>query len=819
LTVEAPTAASRLDHWFTARGWRPFDFQRAVWQAHLAGESGLLHSATGTGKTLAALFGTLLAAGDMWDVEVPLTLLWITPMRALAADTRESLAEPLAQMGCRWTVGLRTGDTAASERARQDRRMPSVLVTTPESLSLLLARHHAEAELAHLCAVVVDEWHELLGNKRGVQTQLCLARLRRWRPALRTWALSATLGNLDEALACLTGGRPGRLIEGANDKALTIDTLIPADMQRFPWAGHTGLAMLDEVVAAIAESGTTLIFANVRSQAEIWFQALLAARPDWAGVLALHHGSLDLAARRFVERGLKAGTLRAVVTTSSLDLGVDFSPVERVLQLGSAKGVARLLQRAGRSGHQPGAHARVTCVPTQALEFVESAAARRAAASGRIEARTAPYLPLDVLTQHMVTLALGAGFEADALFDEVRAAWSYRTLSRGEFQWALDFVTRGGPLAAYPEFRRVTMDGGRYRVRDARIARLHRMSVGTIVSEASMEVRFMNGQRLGVIEESFIAWLDKGDAFTFAGRVLELVRVENLTAYVRPSRAKRALTPRWAGGKMPLSSELADTTREMLDAARRGAVDAPELRAVSRLLALQQDWSRLPAPDEVLVETFQTRDGHHAFCYPFGGRQVHTGLAALSAYRLGRERAGTFSLGFNDYGFELLSAEPFDFVAAIGRGLFSLEALEADLLASLNAAELAKRHFREIARVAGLVHPGYPGSPRSNKQLQASASLVYEVFAKWDPENPLLAQAQREVLDRQLEFARLRKTLERMARSRLVCTTPPKPTPFAFPIMLEQLREKLSTEKLAARIARMQVLFEDGMRAVGGEGR
>lgn len=801
-----------VERWFAQRGWYPFAFQREVWRAFVNREHGLIHSATGTGKTLAAFLGPVAALIDEYGTASapPLSVLWITPMRALAADTRDSLMVPLADMGLAWTVGLRTGDTSTSERAKQDRRMPTVLVTTPESLALMLTRSRAREDLQHVRAVVVDEWHELMGNKRGVQTELGLARVKRFAPAVRIWGLSATLGNLDEALPCLLGAEPAPscTVAGVSDKQIVIDTLIPPNTDRFPWAGHLGLAMLEGVAGAIEQHNTTLVFINTRSQAELWYQGLLAARPEWAGDIALHHGALDAETRRYVERGLKQGMLKAVIATSSLDLGVDFSPVERVLQVGSAKGVARLLQRAGRSGHQPGSVSRVSCVPAHAFEFVEAAAARRAAAAKRIESRRAPRKPLDLLVQHLVTLALGEGFVVDELLPELRTTYAYRDLTDDEFRWALDFVTRGGgALKAYPEFHKVVEVDGIYRVTDAQIARRHRMSVGTIVSDASMDVRFMNGKRLGSVEEGFIAMLDKGDAFVFAGRTLELIRVENMTAYVRPAKPKSRLVPRWQGQRMSLTTQLASSVREVLDDVQRGVCDEPETRAAARPLALQRAWSRIPRAHEFLLERLQSREGFHVFGFPFEGRAVHTGLAALLAYRLGEIAPRTFSFAVNDYGFEILCEQPFDVIAPLGR-LLSTDNLLPDMLASLNAAELAKRHFREIARVAGLVFQGYPGQGKSNKQLQATSGLIFDVFRQWDPHNPLLGQAQAEVLERELELARLSQALTRLQSATLVVTDPLKPTPFAFPLMLERLREKLSSEKLSDRIAKMQLEYD-----------
>ena len=817
---ELNAGVARLEAWFAANGWNAFDFQREVWNAYLAGESGLVHSATGSGKTLAAFLGPLAewmqesAPSPSEEGRAPaLRVLWITPMRALAADTAHSLQRAVKGLDLPWTIGLRTGDTSSAERAKQARRLPSALVTTPESLSLMLSQADAHEKLSELRLGVVDEWHELLGSKRGVQAELALARLRRWNPKLRTWGLSATLGNIEEALERLVGCSPspsGRIVKGVSDKKIAIDTLIPDDLDRFPWAGHLGLAMLEHVVETIDSARSTLVFTNVRSSAEIWYQGILEARPEWAGLIGLHHGSLDADARKWVEEGLKEGRLKAVVATSSLDLGVDFSPVERVLQIGSAKGVARLLQRAGRSGHAPGEVSRVTCVPSHALEFVEAAAARRAANAGRIEARLPVERPLDLLTQHLVTIAAGEGFEEAEMKAEVKTARAFRDLSDDEWRWALDFVTRGGEaLKAYPDYRKVVLDeDGRYRVKDAGIAKRHRMSIGTIVSDAAVNVCYLRGKRLGNVEESFIARLTPGDTFVFGGQLLEFIRVENMTAYVKAGRPGSAVIPRWDGGRCPLSSEVSGAMRELLQLHVEGREDEPEMRAVRRLLKLQQSWSRVPRANELLVEQVQTREGHHAFFYPFEGRQVHMGLSALFAHRIARSRASTFSLAFTDYGFELLSREPFELLPLLKGGLFSTQSLLADMLASLNAVELSKRQFREIARVAGLVFQGYPGQPKTNRQVQATSGLIYEVFARWDPANPLLGQAEREVLERQLEFSRLAEALRRMAATPVVLRRTHKPTPFAFPIMVGRFREKLTSEKLADRVRRMQLEFD-----------
>lgn len=810
---------SRLDDWFAARGWKAFDFQRRVWQALAENRCGLLHATTGAGKTYAVWLGALQAFATTTRSKTPppLTVLWLTPMRALAADTLRALQQALDALQPDWSAGARSGDTPSAERSAQDRRLPTVLVTTPESLSLQLARADAKQLLGSLRLVVVDEWHELLGNKRGVQIQLALARLRRWNAGLCIWGMSATLGNLQEAMRTLLAGGEGVLVQGEVPKQLLIDSLLPGRAERFPWGGHLGLTMLPQVVEEIVASRSTLVFTNTRSQSEIWYQALLEARPEWAGQIALHHGSLDRAVREWVELGLKSGALKAVVCTSSLDLGVDFLPVERVLQIGSPKGVARLLQRAGRSGHAPGRPSRITLVPTHSIEMVEGAAAREAVAQGHIEERRSPAQPLDVLVQHLVTVALGGGFVPDDLYAEVRATVAYAGLSRESWQWCLDFVAQGGPsLSAYPDYRRAVPDAeGVWRVPDARLARRHRMNIGTIVSDASMAVQYLRGARIGSVEESFVARMKPGDCFLFGGRLLELVRVHDMTAWVRRASGRKPSVPRWNGGRMPLTSTLADAVVRQLALADAGRYDTPELQCVRPLLEIQQRWSALPTPDTLLAELLKTREGWHLFLYPFAGRLVHLGLASLVAWRVAQHQPRTFSIAVNDYGFELLCAAELDWPALLPQVLAPVHEpqLLHEVLASLNATELARRRFREIARVSGLIFQGYPGERRSSRQLQASSSLFYEVFRKYDPANRLLQQAEEELLAQELEIGRLRAALARMASQRLMLQAPQRPTPFAFPLMVELFREKLSNESAAERIARMVAQLE---QAAGG---
>jgi ATP-dependent helicase Lhr and Lhr-like helicase len=823
-----------LHDWFASRGWEPFAFQREVWAHYRAGRSGLLHAPTGTGKTLAVWGGPLIEAletspapveGDLKREHAePARVVWLTPLRALATDTAHSLAEPVAELGLPWTIELRTGDTTQSLKAKQRTRLPTALVTTPESLTLLLSYADARRAMRTIRAVVVDEWHELMSSKRGVQAELALARLRMWNPGLRTWGLSATLGNLDEAREALVGRGPhaeeAALVTGRMPKKTRISTVLPADVERFPWAGHLGTNLLEPVLESIAKARSTLLFTNTRSQTELWFRAITYAKPEWLGEVAIHHGSLDRDVRNEVEDRLRAGSLRCVVCTSSLDLGVDFSPVDQVIQVGSPKGIARLLQRAGRSGHSPGRTSAVLCVPAHAFELVEFAAARDGAKQRDVEPRPAIRKPLDVLVQHLVTIGAGGGFTRAQLHDEVRTTHAFSKLTDEEFGWTMDFLTRGGAaLGAYPEYQRLKEDGERFTASDDRIVRRHRMGIGTITADTAIAVKFGNGQSLGHIEESFVARLTPGDRFVFAGRVLELERVREMTAWVKTARSKKGIVPRWQGGRSPLSTKLAARVRERLDQARRGLYEGPEMRAVRPMLELQLRWSTLPAPGELLVETTTTRSGAHTFVFPFRGRLVHEGLGALLAHRIARTRPATLDITANDYGIELRSAQPLRLDADEWPTLLTQERLLEDLLECVNESQLARRRFRDIARIAGLINTGFPGSGKSNRQLQASSELFFDVFSEFDPSNLLLDQAKREVLEQQLELQRMRTALDELSIADVRIIEAPHLTPLSFPLWAESLRaQHISSEQWKDRIGRMVLHLEEAAGDVARAG-
>jgi ATP-dependent Lhr-like helicase len=833
----------RAEQWFSAQGWQPFDYQRQTWAAYLRGESGLVHAPTGAGKTLAVWLGPVLewlgeqgqSAAPRSDPQAkphrkrlkkrsdaaPVQVIWLTPLRALANDTADSLCTPIDGLDLPWTVELRTSDVASHIKQKQRQRLPSCLVTTPESLSLLLSYAQPEQRFGSLRCVIVDEWHELMGTKRGVQAELALARLKQCQPNLRIWGLSATMANLDQARQVLLGAdaeaKTTRLIEGGPPRQIDLTTLMPPQIERFPWAGHLGTKLVEPVIETIEQAHSTLVFTNTRSQAELWFEGLLKRRTDWIGQIALHHGSMEQRLRRQVETLLREGQLKAVVCTSSLDLGVDFYPVDQVLQVGSPKGVARLMQRAGRSGHQPGQRSKIVGVPTHAFELLEFSAAREAMEARALEPRLPLTNPLDVLVQHLVTVAAGGGFDEQALFDEVRTTFAFGHLTAEQWQWAMQFVTGASPaLTAYPQYARIMPEDAptRYTIANQRIARWHRLGIGTITADTDIAIKYKSGHKLGTTEEHFISKLRLGDTFIFAGRVLELVQVKDMVATVQRSKKKRGAVPRWGGTRFPLSTHLAHYVRQRLEQVREGQAADVETQAITPLLQLQQRWSLLPSEDELLIEATRSREGTHRFIYPFLGRLVHEGLGALMAYRLSRDAPRSITFSANDYGIELLFPEKVTLHERDWRALLSEDNLLEDLLACLNETQMARAQFREIARIGGLVFTGYPGQGKTARQLQASSDLFYEVFRQYDPDNLLLTQARREVLDQQLEIRRLRDGLQRIAQMRLQLQETRRLSPLAFPLWAESLRaQHVSSEKWHQRIERMR----DQLEALAGQ--
>jgi ATP-dependent Lhr-like helicase len=806
-TAQSLNMADRLGAaraWFESRGRRPFEFQESMWRAYWNGDSGLLNAGTGMGKTMAAWLGAVLEARSEGK-RTGIRVLWVTPLRALARDLEIALREPLEFLGCSWRVEQRTGDTSSTRRAQQKKNPPQALITTPESLSLMLSHADLLPAFRELDALIVDEWHEFLGGKRGVQLELVASRLRSLSPRVRVWGLSATLPDLPAAMEALLGpGRPGRLIQAPATKRYEIDSVMPDSIARFPWSGHLGLRLLPQVLALIEQGRTTLVFTNTRSQAELWYQAIISARLDWLTITAIHHGSIDAAVRRRVEEALKGGSLRCVVCTSSLDLGVDFPPVDQVVQIGSPKGVSRLLQRAGRSGHQPGETSRVTLVPTNALELLECAATRNALDRGQLEPRRGMRLALDVLAQHLVTLAVGGGFDAEETLRDVRGTGAFAELTDLQWSWVLDFITRGGAaLQGYPQFRRVSIVDSRFVVSSADLVRRHRQAIGTITSSASVAVAWLTGGTLGFVEESFVGRLKPGENFIFGGRTLRLVRIRDSVAYVRLAQTKNRYVPRWQGARMPLSEMLGQGLLDLLGGYVEGRARAPELELLAPLLDLQSTWSAMPTRDTLLIETLKSRDGFHLFVYPFAGRLLNEGVASVMSLRAARETPRTFSITTNEYGFELLCEEEFEVAEAALRSWLDPDDLLPDLVASVNVSDLSRRQFRDIARIAGLVDPGTPRHGKTTRQLQVSSGLMFDVLERHDADNLLLEQARREVLDAQLDHAAVRGVLQRMAQQHWTIARPERLTPLAFPLWADRLQtQTLSTESWQARVER-----------------
>jgi ATP-dependent Lhr-like helicase len=981
-----------IGKWFKQKGWHQFPFQQEMQDAYLAGYSGLLNAPTGSGKTFALflpfLVGYINQYPDSYKTRSNngLMMLWITPLRALTNDIRKAMQEVCDELEIPFRIGTRTGDTSAAEKQALKRKLPEVLLTTPESLHLMLAQKDYPKLFNHLQVVVIDEWHELLGTKRGVQVELGLSRLKNLPPApskgggdrnptsnifkegmdkglreeevlkkshpgyyttdaitwnanidnakrmrqlpteaenvlwqhlgrkslghrfrrqhlignyivdfvcleknlivevdgeyhhtpeqqtldrertfdlneqgyrvirftngevlsnidrilqkinlfllneqsndkIKTiseagslplgegwggviWGISATIGNLEQAAEVLLGNNfpanKQKMVRANISKKLDIRSVIPKDIDNYSWTGHIGLKLLPEVMEIVAGSKTTLIFTNTRAQSEIWYHAILNNYPEYAGIMAMHHGSLDNELRNWVEGALHAGILKLVVCTSSLDLGVDFRPVDTVVQVGSPKGVARFMQRAGRSGHHPGAVSKAYFIPTHSLELLEGAALKQAITNVSFESRDPILLAIDVLIQYMVTLAVSDGFRGDALYKEIKSTYAFADLRESEFGELLEFITTGGAtLSQYDEFLKVEVEDGLYKVNSRRVAMRHRLSIGTITSSISLRVKMLHGGSLGSIEEGFVSRLKPGDTFWFAGRSLEFVQLKEMTAFVRKSNKTKGLIPSWAGGRMPLSSQLSSVLRDKLDDVAHHVEKDEEVVALRSLFNLQEQLSHLPKKNDLLIESFESRDGHHLFFYPFEGRLVHEGMASLLAYRIGLIKKATYSIAMNDYGFELLTDEPIPLMEALEEDLFRTENLIEDIQHSLNANEMARRRFRDIAHIGGLVFTGYPGQPVKNRHLQASTGLLFDVFREYEPNNLLIRQAYNEALAFQLEEFRLREALQRIQHQEIIIKTVERPTPFAFPIMVDRLREKLTMESLEERVAKM----------------
>ena len=820
MKLQSTTGYKIISDWLQQKGNQPFLFQQQTWQEILRKKSGLVNAPTGFGKTYSVFLSAVInfindhPATYQTQKNNGLQLIWITPLKALAKDIGRAMDEVIFELGLQWQVGVRNGDTSISDRQKQKRKMPEVLIITPESLHLLLAQKDYPTVFESLKIIAVDEWHELLGSKRGVQVELAISRIvhlpkKNKKQKVLVWGISATIGNLPQAKEVLLSplNEEGVIIKAKLHKKIAVHSIYPDEIEKYPWAGHLGLKLIKKVLPIIAGSRTTLIFINTRGMSERWYQSLLEVEPELSGVIALHHGSVEQALRLWVEDALHDGKLKAVICTASLDLGVDFRPVETVIQVGSPKGVARFLQRAGRSGHQPGSVSEIYFLPTHSLELLEAAALKQAIQQNMIESKVPRLLCFDVLIQYLSTLAISDGFLPDEIFEEVKTTYCYKEITVDEWKKILHFITEGGnALQAYDDYKKVEVIDGLYKINNRRIAMRHRMHIGTIVSDAMMKVKFLSGGYIGVIEEWFIARLSPGDVFTLSGRTLEYVAIKDMTAMVRKSNSKKSIIPSWQGGRMPLSANLGMMLRQKLDEAsdENNTNKAEEINVLAPLLDLQKELSHLPKLNQLLIEHIETKDGFHFFVYPFEGRLVHESMAAILAWRISKITPITFSFAMNDYGFELLSDQPIPVDDSNVYELFSTENLFADIQRSVNSTEMARRKFRDISVIGGLIFQGFPGEKVKARHLQNSASLLFNVFTEYDPGNLLIRQAYGEVMEQQMEEERLRNMLERIQQSEIIITFPERLTPFCFPLKVDSLRETLSSEKLEDRIRKMQ---------------
>lgn len=796
-----------VQKWMTEKGMLAFSFQNEAWQRFSNGYSGMVVAPTGFGKTYSIFLAVII---DFFNhpenYKSGLKLIWVTPLRSLAKDLARAMQEAIDEIGLDWVVEVRNGDTDAKQKMRQTKNMPDILLVTPESLHLLLAQKEHQRIFKNLKCVAIDEWHELLSTKRGVMVELALADLKFENPKIKIWGITATIGNLDQALEVLIPTATKRTkVVAKEQKKIEILSVYPPEVEILPWAGHLGGKLVQEVVPIILNSKSTLIFTNTRSQSEMWYQLLLEAYPDFAGQIALHHSSIDANLRQWVEENLSFGLLKAVVSTSSLDLGVDFKPVDTVIQIGSSKGVARFMQRAGRSGHSPFETSKIYFVPTHSLEFIEASALKEAVRLRIIEHREPFVLAFDVLAQFLVTLALGGGFYPDQFFSVIKNTYAFSEMTEDEWKWCIYFITQGGKTGKnYEEFHKVVPQlDGKLIVEKRKIGMLHRMNIGAIVSDSMLRVKFLSGGYVGMIEEYFISKLHKGDKFILAGRVLEYAMLKEMTVYVKSSSGK-AITPSWLGGRLPLSSNLSFFLRKKLAESLSPSAREKELRFLHPLLANQNKFSHIPKEDEFLVEQIKTREGYHLFFYPFEGRLVHEVMAGLLAYRISKLYPISFSMAMNDYGFELFSDREIKLSEEDLHQILSKENLMQDVISSVNATEMARRKFRDIAVISGMVVQTMPGRQVNNKSLQSSSGIIFSVLEDYDPENLLLRQAYTEVFNQQLEEARLVSAFERISSSKIIYIFSDRFTPLSFPIKVDSLRQSLSSEDLATRIRKMQ---------------
>lgn len=787
-----------ISKWLSLKKWKLLPFQKEAWDQYFERKSGLICVPTGAGKTYAAYLPALEKLHH--SPQKGTQILYISPLKALAKDLEYALKQPIEDLQLPYRVERRTGDTSFSIKKKQKLLPPEILLTTPESLALMLTDEDAASRFQYVQTFIVDEWHELLGSKRGVLLELCLARLKRWNPELQIWGLTATIGNLEEAAqVCVGMDRIPTVVTATMDREVIVTSILPKILEGMPWAGYLGIKMLPFVLEHLSEESPTLIFTNTRSQAERWYHAIKEAKSQWENIVAVHHSSIDKKIRTAIEEGIKTGNLKFVICTSSLDLGVDLPTVEKVIQIGSPKSIARLIQRAGRSSHQPLTPCHIALVPTYVLEAIELKGYRMALKEHLIEERAPLKNCYDVLLQHLTTCAIGGGFSKEDMYNEVKTTACFADHTESEFEACLDFLMTGGKsLRAYAEYKKLEYQKGIYFIKDPNLIRRHKMHIGTIASDAYVNLKLLNGKSLGLIEEAFITQLKEGETFLFAGKKLKLSRYHEMTAHVRLSHDTKAQAAVWKGSRLPFSAQLGYILRKSLD-----AVDPnfPESSLVRQIFEVQTKVSHIPKDNEFLVELLKSREGWHLFAYPFEGKTLHEGIAMLIAHRLSKNIQATYTLSCNDYGFEILANKPFE--ESYLQSTLKIPEQE-ELEEMINLHEAGKACFRDIARIAGLVFQGYPGRHKSHRQLQMTSGLLYDVFKKYDPDHLLLKQARQEVLDTQFEKGRFYKVLHRLSQSVLIVKNISKHSPFSLPLFVERVSERLSTETLEERIKNIQ---------------
>ncbi|MGE0409963.1 MAG: ligase-associated DNA damage response DEXH box helicase [Amphiplicatus sp.] len=813
--AEFPLLPAVIEDWFSSRGWRPRPHQLECLAAAREKRSCLVIAPTGAGKTLAGFLPSLvdLAAGGARE---GVHTLYISPLKALAVDIARNLAAPVKEMNLSISIETRTGDTPPSRRQRQKYRPPDILLTTPEQVALLLANKDAGRLFAGLKAVVIDELHAVVNGKRGHLLALGLARLRRHAPELRATGLSATVPApaplLDFLIPQNEGAEPARLIRaegGARPSVRVLDSDSP-----IPWAGHSARHAFREVYEAIRASKLTLVFVNTRSQAERAFEALWRMNDDNLPI-ALHHGSLDVERRRKVEAAMTRGALRAVVATSTLDLGVDWGDVDLVIQMGAPKGASRLTQRIGRANHRMDEPSSALLIPGNRFEVLECLAAKEAIDEGALDGEAPGEGALDVLAQHVLGMACAAPFDPDALYREIVSAAPYARLSRAVFEEILAFVATGGyALNAYDRFKRVVKTKeGLYRVRSPEVAQRYRMNVGTIVEAPAFTIRLAAGKpmragrKLGTVEEWFVEGLAPGDTFLFAGEILRFLGIEGTDALVARAPGEDPRIPTWNGGKFPLTTYLADRVRRMIhDVARWPSLPDP----LRDWLETQREASLIPAPDQLLVETFPHRNRFFLVCYPFDGRLAHQTLGTLLTRRL--ERLGVQPLGFVPGEYSLSVWGRKDMSGLDMADLFAEDMLGEDLENWLQDSMVMKRTFRNCAVIAGLIERRYPGQEKTGRQISFSSDLLYDVLKEHEPNHVLLKAAWADAAGGYLDLKRLSGLLAR-AKGRLVHAGLDRVSPLAVPVMLEINKETIHGEAQEAMLKEASdALIAEAMR-------